>query len=114
GCFASLYRKRAGAETECALLFADVRNSTTLAEGMRPSEFRELLDRFYETAFRVLVARDAFVDKFVGDEVIGIFLPSLTDGPPAAAAVHAGLELLSATGHADVQPTLPIGIGVNA
>jgi adenylate cyclase len=114
GCFAALYRSHAGAETDCALLFADVRNSTTLAEGMRPSEFRQLLDRFYQTAFSILVAHDAFVDKFVGDEVIGIFLPSLTDGPPAGEAVRAGLELLTATGGGDEQRTVPIGIGVNA
>lgn len=114
GCFAALYRTRAGAETDCALLFADVRNSTALAEGMRPAEFRQLLDRFYQMSYGILVAHDAFVDKFVGDEVIGIFLPSLTDGPPAGEAVRAGLELLAATGGRDAHRSVPIGIGVNA
>ncbi|HEX2142292.1 MAG TPA: adenylate/guanylate cyclase domain-containing protein, partial [Candidatus Limnocylindria bacterium] len=76
GCFRALYRHRAGAEIECTLLFADVRESTAMAEHMRPSDYRRLLDRFYATAFDILVRHDAFVDKFVGDEVIGIFVPA--------------------------------------
>jgi hypothetical protein len=51
GCFGELYRTRSGAEIECSLLFADVRDSSVLAGAMRPREYRELMDRFYETAF---------------------------------------------------------------
>ncbi|MCA1587807.1 MAG: adenylate/guanylate cyclase domain-containing protein [Chloroflexi bacterium] len=114
GCFRDLYRKRAGAEIECSLLFADIRESTSLAETVRPSEYRRLIDRFYGTAFAALVAHDAFVDKFVGDEVIGIFVPVMTDGLHAREAIEAGLELLRATGHTDGDPWVPVGIGVNA
>ena len=62
----------------------------------------------------MLVARDAFVDKFVGDEVIGIFLPVMTDGLHAREAIDAGRELLVATGHgAGREPWIPVGIGIN-
>ena len=108
GCFKDLYRNRSGAEIECTLLFADIRGSTALAETMRASEFRALLDRFYETASEVLVEHEAIVDKFVGDEVIGIFIPALTEGNHAGQAIEASLDLLRATG-----PWAPIGIGVN-
>ncbi|HEX7067228.1 MAG TPA: adenylate/guanylate cyclase domain-containing protein [Candidatus Limnocylindria bacterium] len=113
GCFGEMYRDRAGAEIECTLLFADVRGSTALAERMRPSEYRALLDRFYATAFDVLVAHDAFVDKFVGDEVIGIFVPVMTDGLHARVALEAGVQLLRATGHAGGNPWVAVGIGIN-
>lgn len=113
GCFRELYRKRGGAEIECSLLFADIRDSTPLAETMRPADYRRAMDRFYETAFDVLIAHDAFVDKFVGDEVIGIFVPALTEAFHAREAVDAGLELLRATGHADGDPWVPVGIGVS-
>jgi adenylate cyclase len=113
GCFKDLYTKHEGAEIECSLLFADIRGSTTLAEGMPAREFRALLDRFYETAMAVLVDHEAIVDKFVGDEVIGIFIPALTGGAQARQAVDAGLELLRATGHGTDAPWVPIGIGVN-
>ena len=113
GCYKDLYRNRQGAEIECTLLFADIRGSTTLAESMRPNAFRALLDRFYETATAVLVDHDAIVDKFVGDEVIAIFVPAMTDGNHAREAIDAGLELLRATGHDTDAPWAPIGIGIN-
>lgn len=113
GCFKSLYRHRTGADIECSLIFADVRGSTTLAEAMAPGEYRRLMDRFYATAVDALVAHDAFVDKFVGDEVIGIFVPALTEQLHARQAVLAGLDLLNATGHQAGEPWVPIGIGVN-
>lgn len=112
-CFKQLVEHRAGAEIPCSLLFADVRGSTTMAESMRPAEFRTLMDRFFETASKVLVDHDAIVDKFVGDEVIGIFIPALTGELHAERAIAAGRALLSATGHDTGQPWLPVGAGVN-
>ena len=113
GCFKQLYRNRDGAEIECTLLFADIRGSTELAESMRPAEFRTLLDRFYASAAEVLVEHEAIVDKFVGDEVIGIFIPALAGEEHARQAIDAGLDLLRATGHGTDAPWAPIGIGVN-
>jgi adenylate cyclase len=114
GCFRELYRRRAGAEVECSLVFADVRDSTPLAEALGPTEFRRRMDQFYAAAFDALVSRDAFVDKFVGDEVIGIFIPALTDGHHARQALIAAVDVLHATGHATGDPWLPIGVGVNS
>ena len=113
GCFKDLYRSRIGAEIECTLLFADIRGSTTLAETMRAADFRSLLDRFYATASDVLIEHEAIVDKFVGDEVIGIFIPALAGGDHARQAIDASLDLLRATGNGTDAPWAPIGIGVN-
>ena len=113
GCFKQLYRNRDGAEIECTLLFADIRGSTELGESMRPADFRTLLDRFYASAAEVLVEHEAIVDKFVGDEVIGIFIPALAGDEHARQAIDAGLDLLRATGHGTDAPWAPIGIGVN-
>lgn len=114
GCYRAIYRHRAGAEIPCALLFADVRGSTGMAEAMAPAAFRQVMERFYRTAFGVLVDHDAFVDKFVGDEVIGVFVPAMTEGRQTRAAVDAGLDLLRATGHDTAEPWVPVGIGLNA
>jgi adenylate cyclase len=113
GCFKALYRHRGGADIECSLIFADVRGSTGMAETMQPGDYRNLMDRFYESAFDAFVAHDAFVDKFVGDEVIGIFVPALTEAVHARQAVLAGIELLRSTGHDTADPWVPVGIGVN-
>ena len=94
-----------GAEIELSLLFADVRGSTSLAEAMTPADFGRLMNRFYADANRVLIDSDALVDKLVGDEVIGLYLPVI--GPEhAAKAIVAARDLLRET-------SLPVGAGVH-
>lgn len=112
-CFRVLDTHHGGAEIESSFLFADVRGSTAMAERISPTEFRRQLDRFYDVAARILVEHDGIVDKFVGDEAVGMFIPALTHDDHAARAVEAARALLVATGHADpTGPWLPIGIGV--
>jgi adenylate cyclase len=114
-CEAVLAKERGGAEIEIAMLYADVRGSTQLAAGMRPTEFAELMQRFFQIATKVFTKSDAMVDKMVGDEVIGIYLPGLTGSDYRQRVVAAGLELLRATGHNDpAGPWLSIGVGVHA
>jgi adenylate cyclase len=114
GCFRVLRQNHGGAEIECSLLFADVRGSTTLAERLSPKEFNRLMGRFYDTATAVLVSHDAYVDKFVGDEVIGLFVPAMATQAHAQQAVAAAQALLKETGHdAADGPWVPVGVGVN-
>lgn len=113
GCFKDLYTHRAGAEVECTLFFADIRGSTQLAETMPAGEFRALLDRFYAIATQILVNHEAVVDKYVGDEVVAIFIPALTGGQHARRAIDAGIALLQASELRSGAPWLPIGIGIN-
>ncbi|HYX12211.1 MAG TPA: adenylate/guanylate cyclase domain-containing protein [Candidatus Acidoferrum sp.] len=109
-CFDVLSRFHGGAEIASTFLFADVRGSTTIAEGMRPADFRRLLDRFYDVATRVIIRNDGIVDKFVGDEAMGIFIPATAHEHHAAKAVAAARELLEATSERIVE--LPVGVGV--
>jgi adenylate cyclase len=112
-CFVLIESYGGGAEIECSLLFADVRGSTSIAEKMSASEFRRLMDRFYRVSSTVLIAQDAIIDKYVGDEVVAIFIPALTQDAHAARAVAAATALLVATGHGQPDgPWLPIGAGV--
>ena len=114
GCFSVIETQHGGAEVECSLLFADVRGSTTLAEQMSATEFRKLLDRFYDAAAEVIHDHGAILDKFVGDEAVAIFIPALSGELHAARAISAGRALLRVTGHGDpAGPWLPIGVGVH-
>jgi adenylate cyclase len=107
-CFDFMSTHHGGAEIECTLLFADVRGSTALGEAMKPGEFRELMDRFYDTAANVVFDNDGIVDKFVGDELVSMFFPLLSGERHAARAVDAALALIRATGS-----WLPVGAGVH-
>jgi adenylate cyclase len=100
-----------GAEIPVSLLFADIRGSTTIGERLSPTEFRVFLDRFYRMASAAVLASDGLVDKFVGDEVIGLFFGGITGERHAAAAVAAGRRLLSHAGREDATPTGPIPLG---
>ncbi len=69
-----------GAEVPLTMLFADVRGSTTLAEQMSAREFGRLMNRFYTVASHVLIQTDAMVDRLMGDEAIGLYIPGFA-GP---------------------------------
>jgi adenylate cyclase len=112
-CFSQLTDHHGGAEIGCSLMFADVRGSTTMAEAMRPTDVHEVMDRFFQTAARVLVEHDAIVDRFVGDQAIGIFVPALTGGKHAARAISAARALVDASGDVQASPWVPIGVGVH-
>lgn len=113
-CFDFMAAHHGGAEIEVSLLFADVRGSTTLAEGMPTGQFRGLMDRFYSAASKVVFEHDGSVDKFVGDELVAMFFPLLTGELHAARAVEAATALLRATGHgAAGGPWIPVGAGVH-
>ncbi len=104
-----------GAEVEMSMLFADIRGSTPLAESMSPIEFKELIHRFYNETTHVLVHSYAIIDKLVGDEVTGYFIPTFVGGKDyAQRAVKAAQDILQVTGHANPEgPWAPVGVGVH-
>ena len=115
GCFTFIEKHHGGAEIEGSYLFADIRGSTMLAEGMAPTEYRRLLDRFYSAASDVVFEHGGGVDKFVGDEVVAFYFPLLSGPRHAASAVATALALLRATGHEDRSgPWAPVGVGVSS
>jgi len=104
-----------GAEIEIAVLYADVRGSTEMAARLGPTNFAGLMQRFYQAAVKVFTWSDAIVDKMVGDEVIGLYVPTLMNGAHRTNAVAAAMELLAATGHGSrSEPWLSIGVGVHS
>lgn len=112
-CFRSLEKHPGGAEIELSFLFADVRGSTSLAERMPAQEFSRLISRFYGTAAEVVDRWDGLVDKFVGDEVVALFVPGFAGDDHAAKAVSAARDLVSATRNDDGEPWISVGAGVH-
>lgn len=104
-----------GAEADVAMLFVDIRGSTTLAEGLTPLDFSTVIDRFYRAATDVLIDAGALIEKLVGDEVTAIFVPGFAGRHYVRRAIEAGARLLEAgdtanNGHLGV----PLGVGVHA
>jgi adenylate cyclase len=103
-----------GAEVPLTMLFADVRGSTKLAEQMSTRDFSRLMNRFYTTASHVLIQTDAMVDRLLGDEAIGLYIPGFAGPEHPRKAIQAAQELLRRTGHSEPKgPWLPLGVGVH-
>ena len=104
-----------GTEIQLAVLFADVRGSTQLGEQMKPAEFSQLIGRFFSVSSRVLLGSKAWVDRLVGDQVIGIYIPYFVGPDPERAAIDAARDLLHRTGHdAPDGPWIKVGAGVHS
>jgi adenylate cyclase len=101
-----------GAEFEVTLLFADVRGSTGLAEELGPSEFTRRINRFYHVAGDALLETDGIVDKFVGDGVVGLYIPGMSGMGHARQAVGAAKRIAAHSREAQ-DGGLPIGVGVH-
>ncbi|HET9672810.1 MAG TPA: adenylate/guanylate cyclase domain-containing protein [Actinomycetota bacterium] len=103
-----------GSEVSSSFLFADIRRSSDLARRLGTRSFTLLMQRFYATATEVLFAHQALLDKIVGDEVVGFFLPFMTGERHAAAAVRTARDLFRAVGYgSDEGPWVTLGAGVH-
>lgn len=113
-CFLGVERTPGGAEVEIMLLFADVRGSTPLAEQLGAREFSKLMNRFFGVGSHALIDSDGFIEKYVGDEVAGVYLPAWSGTDFASKAFSAARRILRETGNADGStPWVPVGIGLH-
>lgn len=113
-CEDMMKRLEYGAETEMSMLFADIRGSTPLAEGMTPTEFKEVIDRFYSETTHILAHSYGVIDKLVGDEVSAYYVPAYVGENFALRAVEAARGVLRVTGHTNPEgPWVPVGVGIH-
>lgn len=104
-----------GAEVDIAIVFADVRGSTRLGEDTDPAAFAKLMNRFYKAATAALLKHDAIIDKIIGDEVMGLFIPGIAGPEYRRRSLDAAVDLLRAVGYGSrAGPWMSIGMGVNA
>jgi len=107
-------KHESGAELELSMLFADVRNSTPLAEASPTKEFKSLISRFYKETSRVLVHLNSMVNHLMGDQVSALFVPRFAGKEHARVAIEAAQEVLKVTGHDRPEgPWIPVGVGVH-
>ena len=113
-CEKSARKNEGGAELELTMLFADVRDSTPLAEAKGITAFKEIINLFYKETSNVLIQHNALVNRLMGDQVIALFVPRFAGKNHAKTAVEATKELLRVTGHGDeAGPWIPVGAGIH-
>jgi len=105
-CFRGLADDPGGAEVSITVLFADVRGSTGIAEQTSAADFSQLLQGFYSLVTDAVQAEGGIIDKFLGDGVMALFIPSFTERRDAAGGLAAARRILA-------EARLPVGVGVN-
>ena len=114
GCYDLLAANPGSTEIEMTLLFADIHGSTTLAQEMGTTEFSRLINRFYVAATHVFSDSNAWIERLMGDQIIGLYLPAMAGENHAYIAVHAAQNLLRAVGYGDPGGAwLPLGVGIH-
>jgi adenylate cyclase len=114
GCERIARRKESGAEVELSMIFADVRDSTPLAEKTPTTEYKTLIQRFYKETSHVLVHHSSMVNRLMGDQVSALFVPRFAGKDHARVAIEAAKAVLEVTGHGSQEGAwVPVGIGVH-
>ena len=99
-----------GAEVPMSMLFIDVRGSTALSETMTPTEFSQLINRFYAAATKIIVDEDGLVEKLAGDSVAAFWGAGFAGPDYVRRTVDVAQNLLRAM----ERQKIPVGIGVHA
>jgi adenylate cyclase len=99
-----------GAEVEMSMLFIDIRGSTALSEKMSPTEFSQVINRFYAAATKVIVEEDGLVEKLAGDEVAAFWGAGFAGPEYVKRTINVAQKLLRVM----ESQKIPVGIGVHA
>ncbi len=114
-CFGQIKKHPGGAEIPIAVLFADIRGSTGIAERTSATGFGRLVQRFYRKAARAIDEHDGVIDKFLGDGIMVLFIPVITGDLFATRAIETGLAILREVEDPElVAGGVRVGVGVHA
>jgi adenylate cyclase len=108
-----------GSEREIAILFADIRGFTALAEGRLPYDVVFVLNRYFSAMGRAIESAGGRVDKFIGDGVMALFgiessaQAGCRDALTAARLMSERLGELNLSLRAELDFPLRIGIGIH-
>lgn len=99
---------------EVTVLFADIRNFTTIAERMRPHEVVDLLNQYLGEMTHVVFRYDGTVDKYIGDAIMAVFNAPVVQKDHAWLAVSAAFHIQEAVAAMRLtNPFISVGIGIN-
>lgn len=107
----------AGEKRDVTVLFADVRNFTSIAETYPPEKVMALLNAVLGRLTEAVLTHGGTLDKFLGDGVMAVFGAPVAHEDDAVRAVRAALQMMTLVREQNssgehVTP-LELGIGIN-
>ncbi len=95
------------------VLFSDIRSFTTLSEGMAPPEIFAFLNRYLQRAEPIVSEHGGFIDKYIGDAVMGLFPKRADDALGAGLEMLREVRVLNRKFADEGKPTMAIGVGLH-
>jgi len=106
-----------GKRGEATVLFTDIRRFTAYSEAKEPEELVEGLNKYFNIASSHILLHGGYIDKFLGDGVLGIFGVPITCEDHVARAVKAAVAMQREIKELDEkgdQLLSSMGIGINS
>ncbi|MDM8565228.1 response regulator [Candidatus Halobeggiatoa sp. HSG11] len=98
---------------EMTIMFADIRNFTSLSENMTPQENFNFINSYLSQMEPVIDKYHGFIDKYIGDGIMALF-PTNVDN-----AIQAALDMLKVLAEYNLtrgrpqRPVIDIGVGIH-
>ena len=111
--------ERGGRLSEITMLYSDIRGFTSMADGRPPEEVVNTLNEYFEVMVDVLFQHSGTLDKFVGDEIIGLFGAPIPIDDASFKSIQCALDMMRSlqefnrTRAAENLAPIHIGIGIN-
>lgn len=108
-----------GQSLEMTVLFADIRDFTSIAENREPQDLKELINTYLTKMTICIQDKRGTIDKYIGDEIMAFWGAPVRDADHARRALECGLAMRKALRELDPEfakkrwPALRIGIGIN-
>ncbi len=108
-----------GQSLEMTVLFADIRDFTSISENRKPRDLKDLINTYFTKMTVCIQDKRGTVDKYIGDEIMAFWGAPVRDAKHARRALECGLAMQKALRELDPVfakkrwPALRIGVGIN-
>jgi len=109
-----------GESRDMSVLFSDIRDFTSISEGLTASSLAEMLNFYLSSMTRIVQQRRGTIDKYIGDAIMAFWGAPIEDANHARDAIMAAMQMQRDLNALNPQmklkgwPEIKIGIGVNS
>ncbi|MEM1170732.1 MAG: adenylate/guanylate cyclase domain-containing protein [Cyanobacteria bacterium P01_H01_bin.35] len=100
-------------QLKMSVLFADIRNFTTLIEAMSSQDSIRFINAYLSRMEPLIVNNHGFIDKYIGDAIMALFPGQADDAIEAGISMLKRLTEYNKTRQRPDRQPLKIGIGIN-